>query len=84
MVLFADPTTRPKEPGKDILAHGGASFAQSLVEKNLIDEYRLVILPVVVGKGKALFTRLSKPTDLKLISSTIFSGGVIANIYRPS
>jgi dihydrofolate reductase len=69
--------------GKDILAHGGASFAQSLVEQNLIDEYRLVIHPVVLGKGLPLFAGLSKPIDLELVSKTEFNSGVVAHVYQP-
>ena len=72
-----------KQNGKDILAHGGTSFAQSLVMHDLIDEYRLVIHPVSLGKGQALFSALPKPMDLILISSRSFASGVIANIYRP-
>jgi len=72
-----------KQSGKDILAHGGASFAQSLVGQNLIDEYRLVIHPVVLGKGLPLFAGLSKPVDLKLVSKTEFNSGVVAHVYQP-
>lgn len=72
-----------KQNGKDILAHGGASFAQSLVIHNLIDEYRLVIHPVSLGKGQALFSTLPKPMDLQLISTKSFASGIIANVYKP-
>ena len=71
------------QPGKFILAHGGASFARSLAKLGLVDEYRLLIHPVALGQGLPLFSMLSKPVDLKLVSSTAFGRGVIANIYRP-
>ena len=68
---LADEIARLKsQPGKDILAHGGAGFAQSLVRLGLVDEYRLVIHPAALGRGLALFSGLSKPLDLKLVSST--------------
>jgi dihydrofolate reductase len=72
-----------KEPGKDIMAHGGAGFARSLVQRGLIDEYRLLIHPVALGSGLALFGALSKPVDLKLLSATPFGGGAVAHVYRP-
>jgi riboflavin biosynthesis pyrimidine reductase len=48
-----------REPGKDILAHGGARFAQSLVKNALIDEYQLLIHPVALGRGLPLFAHLA-------------------------
>ncbi len=73
-----------QQPGKDILAHGGSRFAQSLVKLGLIDEYRLMIHPAALGCGLPLFSALSEPIDLKLISSTQVGAGVIANVYRPA
>jgi dihydrofolate reductase len=69
------------EPGKDLLAHGGAGFARSLSKLRLVDEYRLVVHPVVLGSGLPMF---ADQLHLKLVSSTPFSGGAIAQIYRPS
>jgi len=67
----------------DILAHGGAGFARSLIAANLIDEYRLVTHPVVVGKGLPIFSDIAAPRDLTLVESRSFPKGAIANIYRP-
>jgi dihydrofolate reductase len=72
-----------QEPGKDIMAHGGASFAQSLIECGLVDEYRLLVHPVVLGRGLAIFSKLAKPVDLQLIDAKTFPGGAVAHIYRP-
>lgn len=71
------------QDGKLILAHGGAGFAQSLVKSGLIDEYRLLIHPVILGKGLPLFTSATEPFDLKLENSIVFKTGVIANTYLP-
>jgi dihydrofolate reductase len=80
---LAEEVARLKqEPGKEILAHGGARFAQSLVKGGLVDEYRLLIHPVVLGRGLPLFAELTAPVDLTLIESHRFGRGVIANIYR--
>jgi dihydrofolate reductase len=72
-----------KEPGKDLMAHGGAGFARSLVRLGLVDEYRLLVHPVALGKGLALFGALPKPIDLKLVSATPFAGGAVAHVYTP-
>ena len=72
-----------KQDGKFILAHGGARFAQDLVKYGLIDEYRLVVHPVILGKGLPLFSSATNPIYLDLLSSNKFTTGVIANVYRP-
>ncbi len=69
-----------QQSGKDILAHGGASFAQSLSSLGLVDEYRLIVHPVVLGSGLPLF---ASPMDLTLVTTTAFSGGAVAHVYRP-
>ena len=73
-----------RQPGKDILAHGGADFARSLVAAGVIDEYRLVVHPVVLGKGLSLFAGLPKPLDMELRSTTVFRSGTTALVYRPT
>ncbi len=70
-------------PGNDIVAHGGAGFAQSLVRHNLIDEYRLLVHPVVLGRGLALFGAVPEPRKLQLVSATAFPAGAIAQVYQP-
>jgi dihydrofolate reductase len=57
-----------QEPGRDLLAHGGVRFAQSLVRTRAVDEYRLVIHPVVLGRGKRIFADLAAPMRFKPIS----------------
>ncbi len=71
-----------EQPGNFLLAHGGARFAQSLVASGLIDEYRLVIHPVALGRGQPLFSGLRGPLDLKLISTTPFASGVVGAVYQ--
>jgi dihydrofolate reductase len=72
-----------QQEGKFILAHGGAGFAQSLIQAGLVDEYRLLVHPVILGKGLPLFSKARVPFDLKLESSVSFKTGAIANIYTP-
>jgi dihydrofolate reductase len=71
-----------QQPGNPILAHGGAGFARNLVASGLIDEYRLVIHPVVLGRGQALFSGVRSPVDLRLISTISFASGVVAAVYH--
>ena len=79
---LAEEISRLKQRSrKDILAHGGASFAQSLARLDLIDEYRLLVHPVALGSGKPC---INSPLNLRLLSSHQFPSGVVALIYsRP-
>ena len=82
---LSDEVARLKaQPGKDIRALGGANFAQNLAAHGLIDEYHLLVCPIALGKGVPLFSGLSKPVDLQLVSAKTFSGGAIALVYRPA
>ena len=72
-----------QEPGRDLLAHGGAGFARSLVACGAVDEYRLLIHPVALGRGLPLFSDLPRPVDLALVEARSFRGGAVAQIYRP-
>lgn len=81
---MADEIGRLKQAdGKPIVAHGGAGFARSLIATGLIDEYRLLVRPVALGRGLPIFSDLSKPQPLKLVSATPFPGGAVAQIYHP-
>jgi dihydrofolate reductase len=82
--LTAEIERLRSQPGKDILAHGGAGFAQSLAAAGLIDEYRLLVHPVALGSGLSLFGALPKPLDLELRTSSLFRSGVAAHVYRPA
>jgi dihydrofolate reductase len=70
--------------GRPILAHGGASFARSLIAENLVDEYALIVHPIILGKGLPIFSDLAGPRPLRLVNSKSFPGGAVAQIYRPA
>jgi dihydrofolate reductase len=72
------------EDGGDIIAHGGARFAQSLARLGLIDEYRLAVYPAAAGAGRPLFGTLSGPLQLDLVSASTFPTGALGLVYRPS
>src|SRR5215472_11247708 len=72
------------EPGGEvIMAHGGAAFVQALSRLGLIDEYRLVILPVALGSGLPLFKDLPKPLRVDLAEAKNFPDGTVIHVYQP-
>jgi dihydrofolate reductase len=80
---LAEEVTKLKaQEGKPIIAHGGVSFARSLVAQGLVDQFALIVAPVALGKGLPLFSDLAAPRSLKLMSSKAFPGGAVAQIYR--
>ena len=70
-----------EQPGKD-LAVGGAGLASTLIERGLVDEYRLMVHPVLLGSGLPFFPRLERPLGLELIETRPFDGGVVLLAYR--
>ncbi len=75
-------TNLKRQDGKDITVHGSATLVQTLMQHDLVDRYRLLVYPVVVGKGKRLFEE-GIPATLKLLESQSFSSGVVALVYEP-
>jgi dihydrofolate reductase len=71
------------EPGGEIMAHGGAAFVQALSRLGLIDEYRMVILPVALGNGLPLFKDLAKPLRVDLTEAKTFPDGTVIHVYQP-
>jgi dihydrofolate reductase len=71
-----------KEPGGDMVIFGGAALAAFFTKNNLVDEYRLKLEPVVLGKGKPLFKDLNERVKLKLIRSKAFESGVTGLYYN--
>jgi dihydrofolate reductase len=72
-----------REPGKDLLVHGGAAFVQSLARDDLIDEYRLITHPVAVGSGLPMFKDLQTPLRLELVDARTFQSASLRVYRRP-
>jgi dihydrofolate reductase len=71
-----------QQPGKDILVFGSCSLVQSLIQLDLVDEYRLMVFPVVLGSGKRFFENGLDRKVLKLVDTQTFSSGVIVLTYQ--
>ncbi len=71
-----------QEDGPELQVHGSANLIQTLLGHGLIDEFRLWIFPLVLGKGKRLFEGGTVPAGLELMSSQVSSTGVIMGTYR--
>lgn len=70
------------QAGKDIWLFGGASLAGSLLNEGLIDELWLAVHPILLGKGKPLFTDLNGRIKTELVSSRAYKTGLVSLIYR--
>ena len=69
------------QPGQDILIYGSAELVRSLTRDGLIDEHRLWIYPIILGKGKRLFADGEPPVNLVLKGTRAFSSGTLALTY---
>jgi dihydrofolate reductase len=80
--IVEEITKLKQQDGKDITVHGSATLAQTLTQHDLVDSYRLLVYPLVIGKGKRLFKEGITAT-LKLVEARSLSSGVAALIYEP-
>ena len=81
----AEETTKMKqEAGKDLFLFGSADLASTLTRLGLIDEYRIMMNPVVLGSGKPLFKNVNNRLDLKLVKTKLFGSGNVLLYYQPA
>jgi dihydrofolate reductase len=73
-----------EQPGGELQMHGSGGLAQTLIEHDLIDEYRLVYFPLHLGSGRKLFRDGARPAALRLIHSQVSPGGIIFAYYEPA
>ena len=67
---------------REVQVHGSAGLAQTLIANDLIDEYRLLTFPVILGTGKRLFGSGSVPAGLTLVHTQATGSGVVYSVYR--
>jgi len=81
----AEEVSRLKgRPGKDILIFGSGDLVNTLMQHDLIDEYRLMVFPVIVGSGKRLFEEGGDTKSLKLVGTQTFDSGAVVLTYEPA
>jgi dihydrofolate reductase len=73
--LAAEVRALKREPGPSMVIMGSGSIVSQLAEAGLVDEYQIVVNPIVLGKGRTLFDGVTASLRLKLISSRIFGNG---------
>jgi dihydrofolate reductase len=73
-----------KEPGDPILIFGSATLVHSLMNADLIDEYRILVHPIIMGSGKRFFKDGMPGAKLKLVESKALPSGVLFNRYQPA
>ncbi len=71
-----------EQPGRDILVVGSSGLAQTLMQHNLVDEYRLWVHPIVLGSGKRLFREGVPATTLRLVDTKTTSSGLVILTYQ--
>jgi dihydrofolate reductase len=82
--LAAEVVKLKEQPGDELQVHGSGGLAQTLIEHDLVDEYRLLIFPVHLGSGKKLFRDGARSAALRLTSATTTSSGVVIATYQPA
>lgn len=81
----ADEVAKLREqPGKDLLVIGSGGLAQTLMDHGLVDEYQLMIHPLVLGSGKRLFRDGGRTNALRLVDVTTTGTGVLIATYQPA
>ena len=71
------------EPGKDLILFGSSDLAVTLIQSGLIDEFRIMLNPVVLGKGTALFNGIRESLNLRLLKTQAFQSGNVLLYYQP-
>jgi dihydrofolate reductase len=80
----ADEVAKLKQqPGRDMMIFGSGGLVTALAPKGLIDDYRIFIVPVVLGSGKPLFENIRERLHLKLLEAKTFNTGLVALWYQP-
>jgi dihydrofolate reductase len=72
-----------RQPGQDVVVLGSGDLVQSLMRHGLVDEYVLLIHPMVLGSGSRLFRNAGTPATLRLVDSKTTTTGVVIATYQP-
>jgi dihydrofolate reductase len=81
--MAAEIRRMKKEPGKGMAILGSGSVVSQLAQESLIDEYQIVVNPVVLGKGRTMFDGIEEKLTLKLTKTRSFGNGNVLLCYEP-
>jgi dihydrofolate reductase len=73
-----------REPGPDMVILGSGTIVSQLTDARLIDEYQLVVTPVVLGSGRTMFEGVEQTVDLRLTGTRAFGNGNVVLWYEPA
>ena len=82
--MVAEVRKLKKDSGNDMVILGSGNIISQLAQEGLIDEYQIVVTPVVLGKGRTIFDGLTKRLPLKLTKSQAFGNGNVVLVYEPT
>lgn len=82
--IVEELTSLKQQPGKDLLIFGSADLAAALIQNCLIDEFRVMVSPLILGGGTPLFQRIKTQLDLKLLEVKTFRNGNVLLTYQPN
>jgi dihydrofolate reductase len=71
------------QPGKDMVIFGSGSIVSTFMRLGLIDEYRIIVNPIVLGNGNPLFKGINGKQNLKLLNTKVFDSGIVILFYEP-
>jgi dihydrofolate reductase len=82
---IADEISKMKhQPGKDMVIFGSGSIVSTFMQHGLIDEYRIIVNPIVLGNGNPLFKGINGKQNLKLLNTKVFDSGIVILFYEPA
>jgi dihydrofolate reductase len=81
--MAAEVRKMKQEPGQDMVIFGSGSIVSQLAQEGLIDEYQIVVNPVVLGEGKTMFAGIKEKLNLKLTKTRTFGSGNVLLCYEP-
>jgi dihydrofolate reductase len=81
--LVAEIRRMKREPGQDMVIMGSGSIVSQLAQERVIDEYQMVMIPVVLGKGRTMFDGVTDRLNMTLTQSRVFGNGNVYLCYEP-
>lgn len=81
--LVAEIQKMKNEPGPGMVIMGSGSIVSQLTQERLIDEYQIVVIPIILGKGRTMFEGIKEKVNLKLTNSRTFGNGNVVLHYEP-